>query len=193
MSNDMMKLTDELNEVLEPAEVLDSQAFIQPPLPNVEDYDLTPLQLKAAQAVMINDMTLKKKGAKRKPYKQIAADLGIDEDTLIRYRALPEFQRFVRDAMRLSVSSSIPMAITRLTQLADGSITGTPSIRAIEMLLEMDGMYSKSTKHEINVKQPPMTAQVSDEELARIIERADADIIEMADIDNAKDSEDTTE
>ena len=186
MTNDITRLTDELSEALEPAEVLDSPTFIQPPLPDVEDYDLTPIQMKAAQAVMINDMTIKRKGVKRKPYKQIATELGIDEDTLIRYRALPEFRRFTNDAMRLSVASSIPMAITRLAELADGSITGTPSIRAIEMLLEMDGMYSKSTKHEVSVHQPSVQAQVSDEELARIIQRADADTIEMVEIDSDK-------
>ncbi len=186
MTNDITRLTGELAE---PAEVLDSAEFIQPPLPNVDEYDLTPIQLKAAQAVMFNDMTLKKKGSKRKPYKQIAAELGIDEDTLIRYRALPEFQRFTRDAMQLSVSSSVPMAITRLHQLADGSITGTPSIKAIEMLLEMDGLYSKSSKHEISVQQPTFNTPVSDEELARIIARADVDVIDMETVADDTDEE----
>lgn len=193
MRNEITQLTGDLTEVMEPAEVLDSPVYIQPPLPDIENYDLTPLQLKAAQAVMINDMTIKRKGVKRKPYKQIATELGIDEDTLIRYRALPEFRRFTNDAMRLSVASSIPMAITRLTQLADGSITGTPSIRAIEMLLEMDGMYSKSTKHEVSVQQPSLMAQVSDDELARIIQRADVDTTEMLYISDYKESDGKTE
>ncbi|GEM_PF-4255828 len=162
-------ITDELTMIDEPAEVLDTETFIQPPLPNVDEYDLTPLQLKAAQAVMLNDMTLKRKGIKRKPYKQIATELGIDEDTLIRYRALPEFQRFTKDAMQLSVSSSVPMAITRLHQLADGSISGNPSLKAIEMILSMTGLYSTSTKVNVQMEQPTYQAQVSEADLQRII------------------------
>lgn len=158
-----------IEEQYEPAEVLDTETFIQPPLPTSEDYDLTPLQLKAAQAVMINDMTLKRRGNKRKTYAQIASELGVSHDTLTRYRALPEFQRYVRDAVSMSASSSVSMAMTRLQQLADGSITGTPSIRAIEMLLEIGGIYSKSTKHEIAMQQPTVQAQVSDADLQRII------------------------
>lgn len=168
---------ERLEEQYEPATVLEAETFIQPPLPDVSNYDLTPLQLKAAQAVMINDMTLKKKGAKRKPYKQIAVELGIDEDTLIKYRALPEFQRFVKDAVSMSAASSIPMAITRLHQLADGSITGTPSIRAIEMILEIGGVYSKSQNHNINVQQAQPIQTVSDADIQRIIAQQ-GDIIE---------------
>ena len=172
---------ERLEEQYEPATVLEAETFIQPPLPDVDNYDLSPLQLKAAQAVMINDMTLKKKGAKRKPYKQVAKELGIDEDTLIRYRALPEFQRYVKDAVTLSAASSIPMAIARLQQLADGSITGTPSIRAIEMLLEMGGVYSKSQNHTINVQQPPVQTTVTDAEIERIIAQQSDVIDEVTD------------
>lgn len=173
-----------IEEQYEPAEVLESESFMQPTLPDAENYDLKPHQIKAAQAVMINDMTFKKRGSNRKPYKQIATELGIDEDTLIRYRAMPEFQRYVRDSVQMSAGSAIPMAITRLQQLADGSITGTPSIRAIEMLLEMAGVYSKSTKHEVSVQQPMLQAQVTDDDIARIIAKADADVIEMTDDTN---------
>jgi len=189
MSNDMTKLTDELTEALEPSAVLDNETFMQPTLPDADNYDLKPHQVKAAQAVILNDMTYKRRGLKRKSYQQLAAELGISHDTLVRYRALPEFQRYIKDCVQMSASSSITMALTRLEQLADGSITGTPSLRAIEMILEMGGVYSKSTKHEINVQQPSFNAQVSDEELARIIGRADADVIEVEEIPN----DDTTE
>lgn len=180
MTNDMTKLIDELSEALEPSAVLDDEKFMQPTLPDADNYDLKPHQLKSAQAVILNDMTYKRRGLKRKTYQQVAADLGISHDTLVRYRALPEFQRYIKDCVQMSASSSITMALTRLEQLADGSITGTPSLRAIEMILEMGGIYSKSTKHEVSVHQPAMTAQVSDDDLARIIARADqSDIIEM--------------
>lgn len=189
MSNDITRLTDEMSEALEPSAVLDEETFMQPTLPDADNYDLKPHQLKAAQAVLLNDLTYKRRGIKRKSYQQLAAELGISHDTLVRYRALPEFQRYIKDSVQLSASSSVPMAISRLHQLADGSITGTPSLRAIEMILEMAGVYSKSTKHEINVQQPSISAQVSDDELARIIQRADTDIIEAEEIPNG----DTTE
>lgn len=186
MSNDITRLTGEL---VEPSAVLDTETFMQPTLPDADNYDLKPHQLKAAQAVMINDLTYKKRGIKRKPFKQLAHELGIDEDTLLKYRALPEFQRYIKDSVQLSASSSVSMAISRLHQLADGSITGTPSLRAIEMLLEMAGVYSKSTKHEVSVHQPSFTAQVSDEDIARIIQRADSDVIEVEEIPNANDGD----
>lgn len=165
MTNELTTINE---EDYDPAEVLDSQTFIQPPMPDVRDYELTPAQIKAAQAVLINDMTLKKRGVARKTYMQLSADLGISHDTLQRYRALPEFARFIRDGAQLAVSSSVPMAITRLHQLADGSF-GTPSIRALEMILEMTGVYSKSQKHEIS-HQYAAQPQVSDAELQRIID-----------------------
>ncbi len=183
MTNELQQL----EEQYEPASVLDTETFIQPPMPNVEDYDLTVIQLKAAQAVLLNDMTLKKRGNRRKPYKQLASELGIDEDTLIRYRALPEFQRFIKDAAQLSVASSVPMAIARLHQLADGSIAGQPSIKAIQMLLEMAGLYSTSTKVNVQVEQPTYPAQVSDADLQRIIaQHGDVIDVEATDTDDAK-------
>lgn len=192
MSNDIARLTDELTEALEPSAVLDSETFMQPTLPDADNYDLKPHQLKAAQAVILNDMTYKRRGLKRKTYQQLAEDLGISHDTLVRYRALPEFQRYVKDCVQMSANSSITMALTRLEQLADGSITGTPSIRAIEIILEIGGVYKKSTKHEVSVQQPSFNAQVSDEELARIIQRADADTIDMVEVDDDK-QDDTIE
>jgi len=176
MTNDITRLTEEL---VEPSAILDDETFMQPTLPDAANYDLKPHQIKAAQAVLLNDLTYKRRGVKRKPYQQVATELGISHDTLVRYRAMPEFQRYIKDCVQLSASSSVPMAISRLHQLADGSITGTPSLRAIEMILEMAGVYSKSTKHEVSVQQPTVQMQISDEELARIIERADADIIEL--------------
>lgn len=165
MTNELSNI-DETN--YEMAEVMNVMDYIQAPMPDVRDYDLTPIQLNAAQAVLINDMTLKKRGVTRKTYIQLAADLGISHDTLQRYRALPEFSRFIRDGAQLAVSSSVPMAITRLHQLADGSF-GTPSIKALEMILEMTGVYSKSQKHEIS-HQYAAPVQVSDAELQRIID-----------------------
>lgn len=43
--NEITVLTDELTTIDELAKVLDTETFIQPPLPNIDEYDLTPLQL----------------------------------------------------------------------------------------------------------------------------------------------------
>ncbi|MGX9136155.1 phBC6A51 family helix-turn-helix protein [Rummeliibacillus sp. JY-2-4R] len=151
-------------------EVITEPSAMTAPTIDAKKYDLTPAQLEAAQAVLSNEMTIKRKGNRRKTYQELADELGISHDTLARWRALPEFQRYTKDSAQAFVNSGLAMAVTRLYELADGSITGSPSIKAIEMILSMGGLYSKTQTHEITVAtQSQGMAQVSDEELAEIV------------------------
>lgn len=158
-----MTNTNEIEVITEPS------AMVAPTI-DAKKYDLTAAQLAAAQAIISNEMTIKRKGNRRKTYQELADELGISHDTLSRWRALPEFQRYTKDTAQAFVNSGLTMAVARLYELADGSTTGTPSIRAIEMLLTMGNMYSKTQTHEVTVTaQQQGMAQVSDDELAEIV------------------------
>lgn len=138
------------------------------PIP-VGKFKLKPEQLKAAQLIVENEMLIKRRGNKRKSYMEIAEEVGVTRASLHNWRSLPEFQRYIKEATQLMVNESLAMATARLYQLADGSITGNPSIKAIELILTMGGLLDKSQKHEITVKQPDSLASVSDVELAQLV------------------------
>lgn len=158
------------------------------PLP-IGSYKLRPGQLKAAQMIVENEMTIKRKGAKRKTYKQLSSELGIDEDTLIKWRGLDEFKRYVKDATQSLIEESMAMAAARLYQLADGSISGNPSVKAIEMILTMGGLLTKTQAHEITVKNALNLTEVSDEELAQIVAEYDEIPDEEPEVDEDKTEE----
>jgi len=134
------------------------------------NYRLTPAQKLAAQMIVANEMTPKKAGIRKKPYTQIAEELGVHRDTLLDWRSLPEFQRFVNDMTALSIGGMQSMAIARLYELANGDQTGTSSIKAIELILQMNGLVKKQYEH--NITSQPVTndlKHVSDDELAELV------------------------
>lgn len=133
-------------------------------------YRLTPAQKRAAQMIVANEMTPKKAGLKKKTYMEMAEELGIHRDTLLDWRSMPEFQRFVNDMTALAVSGMQSMAVARLYELANGDQTGTSSIKAVELILQMNGLVKKQYEHSITAQ--PMTndlKQVSDDELIELI------------------------
>lgn len=134
---------------------------------DTQDYDLTPTEIKAATMIVERDMTPRGAKYKRKEYSEIADELGMERTWLYRLRAKPEFQRFSKDVSNSYVAAVIPTAIARLTELADGSSTGTPSIKALEMLLQMSGLYN--SKQTVEVTQQGANKGVSDAELDAII------------------------
>lgn len=167
-------MSEEKHEVLmkenEVAEVIESAPTVMlPPVPSGK-YKLTPAQKKAAAAIIENEMVIKKAGVRKKTYQQIAAELGIHRDTLLSWRSLPEFQRYITDASQLAVADSLAMATARLYELANGDQTGTSSVKAIELILTMGGLLKKANTHEIMIKQDvPDVRNVSDEELSDLI------------------------
>lgn len=162
--NEVSTQSNEVTEVIESAPTV-----MTPPLPSGK-YKLTPHQVEAAVAIIENEMTVKRKGVRKKTYIEIADELGIHRDTLRNYRSNPEFQRYITDASRLVVANSLPMAVARLYELANGDQTGTSSVKALELLLIMGGLLKKDNKHEITITQGvPDIRKVSDEDLADII------------------------
>jgi len=165
-------MTNEIKEVQQ-GEIIDRVDLdVLPALP-VEDYDLTQRQLLAAQLIIVNDSLPKKRG-QRKTYSEIAAEVGISRETLHEYRSLPDFKRYVRDVAQVIADDYVLQALSNMKQLADGSITGTPSIGANMFFLENAGMVRKKQEHTITMNQPEVQ-QVSDEQLQRIIARATDD------------------
>lgn len=144
---------------------------VLPPIPT-ENYDLTSRQLLAAQLITINDSLPKKRSA-RKTYSEIAAEVGISRETLHEYRSLPEFKRYMRDMAQVIADDYVLQALQNLKGLADGSITGTPSIGANMFFLEHAGMVRKQQTHTITVNPTQGMATVSDEDIERIIARAE--------------------
>lgn len=135
------------------------------PLLDTSKYDLTTEELKAASLIISRDMSPK---GKRKTYPAIAEELGVSRKTLWIMRSKSEFQRYVRDAAVAYSHSKVAMAVSRLEELADGTITGTPSIKAISMILEMSGVYNqKQTIEHVE----GTSERVSDEDIQRIIDK----------------------
>ena len=134
------------------------------------NYRLTPEQKKAAQMIVANEMTPKKAGVKKKTYIQLAKELGIHRDTLLGWRSLPEFQRFVNDMTALSIGGMHSMAVARLYEMANGDQTGTSSIKAIELILQMNGLVKKQYEHSVtNHITVNNLKEVSDDELIELI------------------------
>lgn len=149
----------------------------------VDNYDLTQRQLLAAQLIIVNDSLPRKgKGNTRRSYSEIAADVGVSRETLYEYRMQPEFNRYVKDAAQVIANDYVLQALTNMKALADGSVTGTPSIGANLFFLNNAGMGNTKQQYEVTVNQGGVGSKVTDDEIARIIaraEREDADIIDM--------------
>ncbi|WP_409369884.1 phBC6A51 family helix-turn-helix protein [Lysinibacillus sp. 38-6] len=154
---------------------------VLPAIP-VDNYDLTPRQLLAAQLIIVNDSLPKKgKGKTRRTYSEIAADVGVSRETLYEYRMLPDFNRYVKDAAQVIANDYVLQALANMKLLADGTISGTPSINANLFFLNNAGMGNTKQQHVVTVNQGVEGSKVTDDEIARIIaraEREDADIIE---------------
>ncbi|MGY4690296.1 phBC6A51 family helix-turn-helix protein [Salibacterium sp. K-3] len=131
-------------------------------------YRINDQQKKAAQLLAANDMAMKKE---RMSFQDISANIGIHHDTLKTWRSNPEFQRYKNDIVTLSLHDAQAMATSRLIEMADGSITGTPSMKAIELIMKLSGRLSD--KQEITVKNDTSNGMktVSDEELDDIVQQ----------------------
>ena len=102
----------------------------------------------------------------RRTFQDIAGELGIHHDTLGHWYALPEFQRYKNDIVTLALHDAQAMATARLIEIADGgSITGTPSMKAIKLIMKLSGRLSD--KQEITVKNDTSNdmKKVGDDEL----------------------------
>lgn len=151
-------------------ELLDSPHLV--PAIDPGNYELSENELRAATLIMSNDMTPRGSKYKHRSYTEIAEELDIDAVTLWRYRNKPEFQRYIRDASASFVSSVVPLAVARLAELADGSISGTPSIKAIQMILEIGNVYNPKTTVEVSANNNG--EKVSEEQLAAIVAKYSA-------------------
>jgi hypothetical protein len=136
------------------------EAEVLPPQPNEHlvpyvprgHYKLKPEQKRAAQMIVANDFLPKKKGVKRQTFIEIAEELGVHRDTLYGWRSLPDFQRYVNDMIDLSINDAQSLAVARLIELANGDQTGTPSIKAIELILQMNGKLKKQYEHQVTTQ-----------------------------------------
>lgn len=175
MTNEMPQVTPEIDY------------NVLPPLP-VENYDLRPRELLAAQMMIINDSLPRKSktGKARLTQIEIAEQLGVSRETLHEYRTKPEFQRYVRDATQIIANDYVIQALTNMKALADGSITGTPSIGANMFFLNHAGLGITKQEHSVTVNQGGTVSQVTDEEIARIIARAESDEVEVIDMPTEK-------
>ncbi|MGE7692477.1 phBC6A51 family helix-turn-helix protein [Lysinibacillus sp. NPDC097214] len=155
----------------------------------VENYDLTQRQLLAAQLIIVNDSLPRNGKGKRRSFSEIAADVGVSRETLYEYRMSPEFNRYIKDAAQVIANDYVLQALRNMKGLADGSFSGTPSIGANLFFLNHAGMGNTKQQHEITVNQGGVGSQVSDEDIARIIakaEQGDVDVIDMPTVDTTK-------
>lgn len=139
---------------------------------NPNDYELSPQEVKAATLIIESNMTPSANKYRHITMVDIAKELGVDRSTLWRIRRKPEFQRYVKDASASFVASAVPMASARLYELANGTQTGTSSIKAIEMILQMGGLYN--AKQTVEIQSDGKQAEVSVEQLDAIIAKYSA-------------------
>lgn len=166
-------MTNEVkHEAHEVGTVLDSPETVVAPVTPAGRYKLTPAQQHAATMILTNDLTVKRSGVRRKEFNEIAAELGIHRNTLLDWRSQPEFQRYIDDATRMALSGSVTMAVARLHELADGTQTGTSSIKAIELIMTYAGLLDRKRSVDVNVTHgAPAVASMSDEQLGELLEQ----------------------
>lgn len=162
-------MSNEVNEKHELQEVTEAPESVMYPVEPDGKYRLTPQQRQAAQLFIANEMTVKRKGVKKRTLQEIAAEIGVHRDTLYDWRKQPDFQRYIKDTSVLAVSDSVPMAVARLYELANGDQTGTSSVKAIELILTAGGLLTKKIEHTVQQGAPNDMRLASDEEIDDLV------------------------
>ena len=94
-------------------------------------YDLTPQQLKAVELIAYNETG--------RQYKEIAAELGISDVTLFRWRSHPEFVRAVNDIADQIMEAYLNDAYRHLRTLSRTAKSDGSKLKAIELILKNRG------------------------------------------------------
>lgn len=138
------------------------------PAINPHDYDLDERDLRAAYLVLDREFTPRKTATGKRSYQDIADEMNIDRDTLLKIRQNDEFKRYVKDVSHAMISEKTPALVDRLMELALGSPSQMQSLKAIMFALEMGGFYNpKGTDVNVTLDKGDKQA-ISDAELAAI-------------------------
>ena len=111
------------------------------------NYKLSDHEKRVAVIIAQNDLNHVRN---RKSISEIAELAGYSERGLYHLRAKAEFQRFRGDIVTLSLNDAQTQATARLLEMVNGTHTGTPSMKAIELLFKLTGRLSD--KQELTIR-----------------------------------------
>ena len=137
-----------------------SAAFAQQaPHVNIEQR-LTPEQMRAVELIAYNE--------EGRSYRDIAAEIGVHETTLIRWRAKPDFNRAINDISEELMESFLSDAYRSLRKLSRTAKSDGSKLKALELILKNRGRLKDVQD---------VTAHVTDERTTDAI---------LEDVDNLK-------
>ena len=93
--------------------------------------NLTPQQRKAAELLAFND--------EGRPNRDIAREIGITEQTLYRWKALPDFAYLVNEFADQIMETFLAEAYKDLRKLTKGAKSDAAKLKAIELILKNRG------------------------------------------------------
>ncbi|MET3683646.1 hypothetical protein ABID56_001755 [Alkalibacillus flavidus] len=153
----------DLEKAPKPAELANGELTVTTPK---GDYQLNSTERYAAALMAQNDMNLK---GNRLSIGELADAVDINVRTLYNWRSNPEFQRYRNDIVTLALDDAQAKAAARLIEMAEGKHTGTPSMKAIELVFKLNGKLSD--KHEHYYNGPQQNEKVDVQDLDDIIEQ----------------------
>lgn len=118
-------------------------------------YNLTAQQIKAVELIAYND--------EGRSYRDIAGELGITEQTLLRWRAQPDFIRAVNDISESLMDAFLVDAYRDLRKLSRGAKSDGSKLKAIELILKNRGKLRDVKDANINVTDERTTDAILEE------------------------------
>jgi len=117
--------------------------------------NLTPQQRKAAELIAFNE--------EGRTYKAIAAELGVSDVTLNRWRANPDFAYLVNEFADQIMESFVAEAYKDLRKLSRGAKSDGSKLKAIELILKNRGKLRDVKDANINVTDERTTDAILEE------------------------------
>lgn len=118
-------------------------------------YDLTSQQIKAVELIAYND--------EGRSYRAIAGELGITEQSLLRWRAQPDFIRAVNDISESLMDAFLVDAYRDLRKLSRGAKSDGSKLKAIDLILKNRGKLRDVKEANVNVTDERATDSILEE------------------------------
>ncbi|MEC1157554.1 phBC6A51 family helix-turn-helix protein [Cytobacillus horneckiae] len=130
---------------------------------------LTPEQMKAAQALVDNEFA----GKSKRSYEEIAEGLGVTVRTLYTWRQDRYFTLYQTYLADHALDNFMPTAVAKLKESIEGrSSNGIPSMKALELYFKLSGRLVDK-KEIVKSEEPTSRVRVTREDISRELAELD--------------------